>query len=264
MLHERLNLTRDLFVLDCETTGVDSLKDRIVELGFQQWTPKGMVNEWSTRINPEILIPEAVAKIHGIYDKDVQDCQPFKYFADNLIVGFSNCDFAGKNVRFDLRFLTAEMLRAGKEWSYAKARIIDAERLEQVAVPRTLSHLYKKYTGKNHDGAHGALSDVQASAIVITEQLASNTKLPSDLDELHELQWPGRIDPEGKFQIVGEYAICKFGKWKGSKLQDIPRHYWNWILKADFSVEVKTIARDAIIGKFPEGVRERKGDASEF
>ena len=45
MIHQLLNLTRPLFVLDTETTGLDTAKDRIVELGFQQWIAEGMTKE---------------------------------------------------------------------------------------------------------------------------------------------------------------------------------------------------------------------------
>ncbi len=35
-------------------------------------------------------------------------------------------------------------------------------------------------------------------------------------------------------------------------MQNADRGYWDFILKSDFSTEVKQLARDAKLGKFPE------------
>lgn len=315
MIHQLLNLTRPLFVIDCETTGVDTAKDRIVELGFQQWVGEGpckhcesyetafknglvsripecdqchgsrrvegMVKEWRTLVNPGVPIPEAVSKVHGITDAMVQACRicgkqagefnhevleahrevdlcefkpipTFKQLAANLAGGLRDCDFAGKNVRFDLRILAAEFARAAVEWSYIGARIIDAERLEQLAVPRTLSHLHEKYVGHKHDGAHGALSDVRASTTVIVHQLQAHQTLPRDLDHLHALQWPGWIDGDGKFRFVdGVPCFGQWGKYATKPMRAADGGYWDWILGQEFSPEVKALAREAKLGKYP-------------
>jgi len=253
MIHQLLNLTRPLFVVDTETTGVDTQKDRIVELGFQQWGPEGMVKEWSMLVNPGIPIPEAVIKIHGITNDDVYQWPTFKRYAYSLSKGLINCDFAGKNVRFDLRILAAEFLRVGVEWSYMDARVIDAERLEQLAVPRTLSHLHEKYTGKMHDGAHGALSDVRASTTVIVGQLETYEILSRNLDTLHAAQWPGWIDGDGKFRFIdGIPCFGNWGKYAGKPMKNADRGYWDFILSNSFSADVKDLARKAKLGQFPK------------
>lgn len=283
MIHQLLNLTRPLFVIDCETTGVDVARDRIVELGFQMWTAEGMAKEWRTFVNPGVPIPEAVSKVHGITDVVVAGCSvcgrfgvvqsrdghelridadsmihefaswpTFKQLAANLAGGLRDCDFAGKNIRFDLRILAAEFARAAVEWSYLGARIVDAERLEQLAVPRTLSHLHEKYVGHKHDGAHGALSDVRASTTVIVHQLQTHQTLPRDLDHLHALQWPGWIDGDGKFRFVdGVPCFGQWGKYATRPMRAADGGYWDWILGQEFSPEVKTLAREAKLGKYP-------------
>jgi DNA polymerase-3 subunit epsilon len=145
------------------------------------------------------------------------------------------------------------MQRAGVSWSYVDARIIDAERLEQLAVPRTLSHLHEKYTGAKHDGAHGALSDVRASITVIGHQLQVHDALPRDLDALHAAQWPGWIDGEGKFRFVnGVACFGQWGKYAGKPMIKADKGYWDWVLTAEFPADVKVLAAAAKLGKFPE------------
>jgi DNA polymerase III subunit epsilon len=252
MIHQLLHLNRPLFVVDTETTGVDISRDRIVEIGFQQWGPDGMTKEWGSLIDPLIHIPESVTKIHGISNEKVKGWPTFKTLAANIARGFSNCDFAGKNVRFDLRLIAVEMVRSGVEWNYMDARIVDAERLEQLAVPRTLSHLHEKYTGAMHDGAHGAISDVRASTTVIEHQLKTYEILPRDLDTLHAAQWPGWIDGDGKFRFVdGVPCFAQWGKYANQPMAKADRGYWDFILVNDFSSDVKELAKRAKIGQFP-------------
>ena len=284
-INELLILERPLIVLDAETTGVDVNVDRIAELGFQKWDASGMLKEWRALINPGIPMPNAAADVHGITDEVLRGCRDcglpvsahparygthsgepceswtplmlFSQIASNLSYGFSGCDFAGKNVRFDLRILAAEMRRASVDWSYADARVIDAERLEQIAVPRTLTDLHKKYTGEAHEGAHGALSDVQASLTVIERQLEQHTSLPRDIAALHALQWPGWVDPEGKFRFVnGVACFGNWGKYAGKPMSSTPADYWDFILKTTgpqaFSPDIKALAAAAKLGKFPK------------
>ncbi len=281
MIHQLLNLTRPLFVVDTETTGTDVQKDRIVSIGFEMWEASGLTKEWKSLINPGIQIPESATKVHGITDERVRGCRKcgkqledhqeklsydtdiglcvfepwptFKALASNLASGFSNCDFAGKRVRFDLRITSTEMGRNGVEWSYADARVIDAERLEQLAIPRSLSHLYEKYTGEKLEGAHDALTDVKASTVVIVKQLEMHSTLPRDMDALHAQQWPGWIDGDGKFKFVeGVACFGQWGKYAGMPMTKADKGYWDFILSNDFSADVKAVARKAKLGQFPE------------
>lgn len=252
MIHELLHLERNLFVLDLETTGVDPLTARIIEIGFQQFNAEGLVKEWQTFIDPGIPIPSDATRVNKITDDDVKEKPTFKQLSENLAKGFRDCDFAGKNVRYDLRVLSAEMKRAGlEEWNYLDARILDADRLEQLGEPRTLSHLYERHTGKKLEGAHRALVDVQATTDVINAQLVKFQHLPKTLDALHELQWPGYIDDDGRFKFVGGVPTCSFGKWRGKAMRDIPMDYWDWIIRSDFPSEVKGLANAAKLGKYP-------------
>lgn len=280
MLHELLRLIRPLIVPDVETTGLNPLDSRIIELGFQLWTAEGLKIEWRTLVQPGIPIPPASTAVHHITDAMVAACRvcgggpketlqedtcrceefkpwpTFKEIAPRLGKGFSDCDFAGKNVRFDLRIINAEMSRAEVEWSYMDARIIDADRLEQLGEPRDLASLYKKHTGKVLGNAHQALDDVRATTEVLTHQLQQYQTLPRSLDLLHDLQWPGWIDSEGKFRFVNGIACCMFGKWAGQPMTAIERGYWDYILRADFPSSVKSLASNAKLGVFPL-VKER-------
>lgn len=286
-MKDLLTLDRPLIVLDCETTGLDVQAARIVELGFQlfegAFPGDGPKKEWRSLVNPGVPIPADATKVHHLTDVDVTGCrvcdrpralhlQPpvgtignptqecsgfrpwpaFAQLASNLAKGFSDCDFAGKNVRYDLRVLSAEFARAGVAWSCVDARILDVDRLEQLGEPRHLSDLYRKHVGRELDGAHQALADVRATTEVIAAQLTKYAKLPRDLRRLHELQWPGWIDSEGKFRFVGSVpCFSQWGKYAGRPMREADVGYWDFILSKDFSADVKALASAAKLGEYP-------------
>lgn len=277
MIHLILNLTRPLFVLDAETTGLNKQSARIVELGFQRWEAVGMTREWRSPLNPGVPIPREAAEIHGFTNEfitgcrrcgkpaddfehsELGDCQfagwpMFRHIAVQLAQLLTNCDYAGKNIRYDLGVLSTEFFNANVEWTITGARIIDIDRLEAIATPRNLAALYEKYTGDKHEEAHGALADVRASTTVIVKQFETHNVLPRNLDELHKLQWPGWITTDGSVRMRNGIPTMMFGKHRERPMKEVPLSYWDWILsaKADFGPDMKELARQAKLGKFPE------------
>lgn len=80
----RLNLRNPLVFFDLETTGINIVKDRIVELSYVKVFPNGNEESKTMKINPEMPIPKESTAIHGITDEDVKDCPTFKEIAKSL------------------------------------------------------------------------------------------------------------------------------------------------------------------------------------
>jgi len=265
-----LELERPLAVLDLETTSLNVSEARIVEIGLRVYYPRELEKdtfEWSTIVDPCIMIPKASSETTGIDDNIVdkgnagKPWPKFVQLAGRLARFLSNVDFAGKNVRYDLNVLAHEMFRAKCTWSFAGAAIICADRVEQLLEPRDLSTLYKRRTGREPVGAHRALSDVVMTDELIAVQLNGNMHVFYDGGDkvngytarrLHDALWKNWIDSEGKFKFdqMGQ-PVMAFGKHKGSLMQDVPADYWKFILREDFNSEIKTIARAAMAGTFP-------------
>lgn len=181
----------------------------------------------------------------------------FENIATSIQRGFSGgaVDFAGTNIRFDLRVTRAELGRVGiADWDYPDARIVDVYRIEQVGEPRTLSAIYEKYYGHKFDGAHGALNDVMASIEVLNAQVKRFQHLPRSLDLLHAMIWDGWIDTDGKFSFVNGVPTVTFGKkWKGTDMRRVDRDYYRWMIKPEqnFAPSTKSVAAAAVQGVFP-------------
>ena len=69
----KLNLKRPIVFFDLETTGVDTAKDRIVEISMVKVMPDGEQIVKTRKLNPGMHIPAEATAIHGITDEDVKD-----------------------------------------------------------------------------------------------------------------------------------------------------------------------------------------------
>jgi DNA polymerase-3 subunit epsilon len=251
-LDEVLSLERPLVGLDLETTGVSPQSSRIVELGLEIMTPGKPTKDYRTYLNPGMPIPPSATAVHHITDALVATAPTFAQLADNLLKGFANADFAGYNIRFDLRMLAAEFKRCGRTWNYEDARILDAFRFWQIIEARSLEDAARRWQVEAVEGqAHNALWDAKMATRVIAAQLRGCAKLPRNLQMLHDLCSPGWVDAEGKLQWKDGALVFTFGEHRDKPLPEVPRAYFAWILKKDFSERVKEICREAMKGVFP-------------
>ena len=66
-----LKLNRPIVFFDLETTGVNIVKDRIVEISILKVFPNGNKESKTWLVNPTISIPKETTVIHGITDQKV-------------------------------------------------------------------------------------------------------------------------------------------------------------------------------------------------
>ena len=98
----KLNLKRPLVVFDLETTGLDLVNDRIIQLSYIKVSPDGTEKSGNELINPGKEIPKEVTDLTGITNEMVKDAPTFKQRAADINREFTGCDFCGYNSnRFD-------------------------------------------------------------------------------------------------------------------------------------------------------------------
>ncbi|MDE5695583.1 MAG: 3'-5' exonuclease, partial [Alistipes sp.] len=126
----KLNLKRPIVFFDLETTGVDTSKDRIVEISMIKVMPDGEEITRTRRINPGMPIPAEATAVHGITDEDVADAPKFAQVAKSLEEFIRGCDFGGFNSnRFDLPMLVEEFMRAGLNVDLKRRKFIDVQNI---------------------------------------------------------------------------------------------------------------------------------------
>jgi DNA polymerase-3 subunit epsilon len=271
----KLNLQKPLVVFDLETTGLDLVKDRIIQISYIKVYPDGKEERGDELINPERPIPQLVTELTGISDDDVKDKPTFKELAQTIADKFTGCDFAGFNSNhFDVPLLAEEFLRAGIDFDFSKCRLIDACNIFRKMERRNLAAAYKFYCGRKMEEdfeAHRADQDTEATYRVLMGQLDKYAPganedeekvLENDMDKLAEfsktnnnIDFAGRIvwgelkdrngktilDKDGNPQMV---EVFNFGKHKGLPVADVLRMdpgYYSWILAGDFTYNTKQV-----------------------
>jgi DNA polymerase-3 subunit epsilon len=254
---ENIKLTRPLAFIDLETTGLNRINDRIVEISIVKVFPDHSTSVFTKRINPGMPIPPGATAIHHIADEDVADEPKFGLHASAIIEFLAGADLAGFNIiRFDLPFLAAEFDRVHVDFSYRDRHIVDCQVLYHMKEPRNLAAAYSKYCNKEMETAHTAEGDARVSAEVLGGQINMYSDFPRDVESLHKLcdRTPeNAIDPEGKFVLVNGAPVCNFGQThNGRTLDDIYKsnpEYLIWILRQAFSPEVKKLVKEAFVAK---------------
>ena len=276
----KLNLTKPLVVFDLETTGLDLVKDRIIQLSFIKVFPSGAEERGNYLINPECYIMPEITQLTGISNEDVKDAPTFKQLASKLSEQFTGCDFAGFNSNhFDIPLLAEEFLRAGIDFDFSKCRCIDAQTIFHKMERRNLAAAYKFYCGRKMEEdftAHRADEDTEATWRILQAELDYYTEehqralgedpegrtLQNDVQMLadfsrvnNNVDFAGRIvwgeakdakgntilDKDGK-PVMTEYF--NFGKHKGKTVADVLRFdpgYYAWILGGDFTYNTKQV-----------------------
>ncbi len=243
-----LKLQKPIVFFDLETTGVNAIHDRIVEISYIKVFPDGNEESKTLRINPERHIPEQSSAIHGIYDEDVKDCPTFKQVARDIAAIFVNSDIAGFNSNyFDVPMLVEEMLRAGIDFDITKCRLIDVQNIYHKLEQRTLSAAYKFYCGKNLEDAHSAQADTRATYEVLKAQLDKYPdKLNNDVQFLSSFsKMNDNVDFAGRIIYNDKHIpVFNFGKYKGQSVEDVLARdpgYYGWMLQGDFPQNTKQV-----------------------
>jgi len=107
-------------VFDTETTGLNLSQDRIVSAALHRMNSNGelLPGGFDWLLNPGISIPEVASKVHGFYDKDVQDAMPASVGVPQIVSAIQQCFSEGipvlaYNAAYDFTILHYEALRNG-------------------------------------------------------------------------------------------------------------------------------------------------------
>lgn len=241
----QLNLRNPLVFFDLETTGINIVKDRIIEISYVKVHPNGKEETKTWRVNPGMPIPPESTAIHGITDEDVKDCPTFKEIAKSLAAQIEGCDLAGYNSnRFDIPLLAEEFLRADVDIDLNRRKFVDVQTIFHKMEQRTLSAAYKFYCDKSLENAHTAEADTLATYEVLKAQLDRYPDLKNDINYLSQFSsYNDNVDFAGRmvYNDKGEEVI-NFGKYKGRLVAEVLKNdpgYYAWIMNGDFPLNTK-------------------------
>lgn len=242
-----LKLHKPLAFFDLETTGVTVGADRIVEISILKLLPDATKQTFTRRVNPEIPIPEAASKVHGIYNADVANEPTFRQLAPEIVAFIGNADLAGYNSnKFDVPMLVDEFLRVDIQFEMKGRKLVDVQNIFHKMEQRTLAAAYKFYCNKEIINAHSAEADILATYEVLMAQLEKYDSLAKDVEGLHQFSsLTQNVDLAGRIVFnEKKEEVFNFGKHKGKTVKEIfekEPSYYDWMLKGDFPLETKQV-----------------------
>ena len=158
-------------VLDTETTGLDPREGhRLVEVAgveLVNHVPTGRT--FHAYINPERDMPDDAFRIHGLSGEFLAEHPVFAEVVDPLLEFIADSPLVIHNASFDMRFINAELVRAGRP-VLPQERALDTLLMAQKRFPgaaNNLDALCRRFEVDNSGRTlHGALLDCELLAEV--------------------------------------------------------------------------------------------------
>lgn len=153
-----------IIAFDLETTGLDPKNDAIIELALVKFDETGILDRYTTLVNPGFPLPAEALNITGITDEDLKDAPFFSDVRPKLLEFLAEgTPLLGHNIDFDLSFLREYGVDIGTRPLLDTFRI--AEFLFFDAKSLNLGSLLEGF-GKSFESAHRALADTEATVVL--------------------------------------------------------------------------------------------------
>ena len=153
--------------LDLETTGLDSNRHQILEVGAVRFRGDEVIETYQTLVNPGVAIPEFIQRLTHISPQQVKRAPFFSSVAAEIEDFLGADPIIGHNIQFDIGFLANNGVPLNNP-SY------DTWDLASVFMPDSRQYSLKYLTSHfqvEHNDAHRALADAMATKNVYIKLL---------------------------------------------------------------------------------------------
>jgi len=238
-------LRLDEFVsLDLETTGLDFLREDIIEFGAVTYKNGQPVADLNFLIKPTKKIPTHITRITGISDKDVEKEKSFHEVLGGIQKFIGEKPIVAHNINFDLPFLEYHARKANNNfinWDYQqlvyhyfnnpKIDTLLLARIFLFFLPSTSLSNLKKYFQINTGEQHRALSDARATGDIFLEllEIALKTKL-ADIQKILQILEPTEDPIQAFFENLA--ILQASGKAFNQRFEGIDRE--SFTINANF------------------------------
>ncbi len=264
----RLNLEKNLAIVDLETTGLSITKDKIIQIAILKVFADGRPNELKVKmINPEIPISKEATEITGITDEMVKNEPTFKQLAKGIKNFLTDCDLCGFNSnRFDFPLLLEEFNRSEVDFDISDTKFVDVKRIFHNMEQRTLGAGLQFYCNKKMENAHDAGADVTATLEVLEAMLDRykdvdyknksgeiiKTPIQNNINSLYEFTRDiGSVDFSGTMRYdQNNIPVFNFGKYQGKPVGEMlskDKKYYDWIMNiGEFTNDTRKIIKKIV------------------
>jgi DNA polymerase III subunit epsilon len=183
-IQQMFDKDQTILYFDLETTGLNVIEDRIVEICIIKHLPHdGSFTRFYSRINPQIPIPPDASNIHNIFDNDVKACPTLPQIVGDIAWLFRDAIIVGFNIhKYDMLLLQSELLRMKFPFNLQHRATIDLAQIYWRKVPqatsKTLLGAASHYTDTILQNAHSSYVDAISCAHILEGMLAIHDDLP--------------------------------------------------------------------------------------
>lgn len=227
-------IKKDTFIcLDCETTGLELNKDRIIEVAAARFTYDGIIDSFETLIDPQCPIPQISIDIHHITDEMVKGKPKIAEILPDLLRFLNGHIIIGHGIKFDLTFLTAAAKQYAIPCSLLSQTSIDTLRMARLygESPKNSLETLRGHFNIVAEGAHRAMNDVIVNIEVFKFLAAQFTETEKLLERLTR-------------PIL--LKTMPLGKHKGRPFSEVPLEYLMWASHKDFDQDLLFSIRSEI------------------
>ncbi|GGK53236.1 MULTISPECIES: exonuclease domain-containing protein [Flavobacteriaceae] len=161
-------------IVDIETTGHSS---KITEISIFIFNGKKIIDEYTTLVNPECVIPPFITNLTGITNAMVGGAPKFYEIAKKVQEITEDCIFVAHNVNFDYNIINKEFKDLGFEFKRKKLCTI---RLSRKLIPGLKSYSLGALCNSQNiviKDRHRAKGDAEATTILFEKLLKLDTSL---------------------------------------------------------------------------------------
>ena len=164
----------DAVVIDTETTGLDVIQARIIEISGVRFANGRVLADqtFDALVNPGVPIPPASMAVHGITDEMLADAPGFADVKPAFDAFRGDAVLIGQSIGFDLAILLRETRRLGERWQ--PPRFLDTKLLAAALDPQSaelgLDEL-AALLGVTQSDRHRALGDALVTAEIFARLL---------------------------------------------------------------------------------------------
>lgn len=206
-------MERNYVVCDLETTGLNPMTDKIIEIGMVRVQQGEIAGTYHTMVNPGMPLPLKIKRITGIDDSDLINAPTMAGVMNDVIDYIGDDAIVGHNIRFDLDFLAAAR---GIPLINPHLDTVELARLVLPDAPGyrlgSLCALLKIDT----PGCHRALNDAEATAGLMVSLARKIRDLdPGILIQLNKLLHEAHSEWT---ELVNEYLKVLFKTFPNKKI----------------------------------------------
>lgn len=211
--------------LDCEFTGLDPEKDRILECAAVRFSCSEIIDQFDALINPECPISDESFAIHHISQAMISQKPTIDQILPDFLAFVGKQIIVGHGIGYDLAMIERAATRAGTPYTLNLCPCIDTLRLARLYGDSPNNSLESLATHFNvpNPGAHRALNDVMMNIEVFKHLIR----------KYHSV--------EQIFDVLSRPIKMKYmplGKHRGRLFNEIPLQYLQWAAHMDFDQDL--------------------------